>query len=200
LLDQSKKQFISGQTTDFVMVDRGEDMAYVDQNLITCESVAHRAKLHWVIFLKPGVVSLFLLAMAALLFDLVYKQVAPGQAAIFEWIGGALVLISAIPILATMTTRASAEFAVTNKRVILKTGIIQKKTAEMFLNKIESIGVDQSVVGRMLGYGTIVIRGTGGSLEPFDRVSAPLEFRRQIQEQIGRSFGPSATATPNVGT
>ena len=81
----------------------------------------------------------------------------------------------------------SAEFAVTNKRVILKTGFVQSKTAEMFLNKIESVGVDQSISGRILGFGTIVIRGTGGSLEPFHRVSHPLRFRNEIQEQIGRS-------------
>ena len=62
----------------------------------------------------------------------------------------------------------------------------------MFLNKIESVGVDQSIFGRMAGYGAIVIRGNGGTLEPFGRVSAPLEFRRQIQEQIGRTFDTQA--------
>jgi uncharacterized membrane protein YdbT with pleckstrin-like domain len=72
--------------------------------------------------------------------------------------------------------------------VILKTGFIKKKTAEMFLAKIESVAVDQTIPGRVFGYGTIVIRGTGGSLEPFPDISAPLEFRRQIQEQIGQSL------------
>ena len=108
----------------------------------------------------------------------------------YGWAGAGVLVIAVIPIVVAAIIRSSAEFAVTNKRVILKTGFIQSKTAEMFLNKIESVGVDQSISGRILGFGTIVIRGTGGSLEPFDNVSAPLEFRRQIQEQIGRSFEP----------
>jgi len=88
-------------------------------------------------------------------------------------------------------SRSSGEFAVANNRVILKTRFIQNKPAQTFLNKIESVGVDQSISGRMFNYGSIVIRGTGGSLEPFEKVSAPLEFRRQIQEQIGKAFGPA---------
>ncbi len=67
----------------------------------------------------------------------------------------------------------------------------------MFINKIESIGVDQSVAGRMLGFGTVAIRGTGGLFEPFERVSEPLELRRQIQEQISSTFGISGTSSVN---
>src|SRR6202035_3793946 len=100
----------------------------------------------------------------------------------YSWPGAGILAIAAIPIAVANISRSSAEFAVTNKRVILKTGFIQKETAEMFLNKIESVGVDQSIGGRIAGFGTIVIRGTGGTLEPFHRVSSPLEFRRQIQE------------------
>jgi uncharacterized membrane protein YdbT with pleckstrin-like domain len=103
-----------------------------------------------------------------------------------------LLIVAAIPVIQVLITVRSAEFAVTNKRVIFKTGFIQKKTAEMFLAKVESVAVDQTIMGRMMGYGTIVIRGTGGSLEPFSDISRPLEFRRQIQEQIGRSFAAPA--------
>jgi uncharacterized membrane protein YdbT with pleckstrin-like domain len=78
----------------------------------------------------------------------------------------------------------SAEFAITNKRLILKYGVIQRRTAEMFLQKVESIGVDQNLVGRMCNYGTVTVRGTGGTLEPFNKVAYALEFRRQVQQQI----------------
>ena len=164
-------------------------MGYVDDNLITGEAITYRARLHWILFVKPTLIGLTIIALAAFLFyaaDL--GNVLSGQATLL--IGIAVLVISALPILAAALTWHSAEFAVTNKRVILKTGFIQSKTAEMFLNKIESVGVDQSIVGRIMDYGTIVIRGTGGSLEPFHRVSAPLRFRRQIQEQIGKSFEP----------
>jgi len=134
-------------------------------------------------------IGLTIIALSAFLFYIAnLGNVLSGQATFL--IGIAVLLIAALPVLAAALTWHSAEFAVTNKRVILKTGFIESKTAEMFLNKIESVGVDQSIVGRIMDYGTIVIRGTGGSLEPFHRVSAPLRFRRQIQEQIGKSFEP----------
>lgn len=150
-------------------------MSYIDENLISGEAVTYKAQLHWVVFVKPAVITLVLACLAVLLFYYSYG-----------WAGAGSLVIAAIPIVVASIGRSSAEFAVTNKRVILKTGFIQKKTAEMFLHKVESVGLDQSIVGRIVGYGTIVIRGTGGTLEPFDRISAPLEFRRQIQEQIGK--------------
>jgi uncharacterized membrane protein YdbT with pleckstrin-like domain len=160
-------------------------MGYVDRNLITDETVAYRARLHWILFVKPFLIAIFVLGIAGVAFyatDL--AKTLSTQSIALIWI--AVLVIAAIPILMTLLSWKSAECAVTNKRVILKTGFVQSKTAEMFLNKIESVGVDQSIVGRILGFGTIVIRGTGGSLEPFHRVSNPLRFRNQIQEQIGR--------------
>ena len=160
-------------------------MGYVEGNLITGETVSYRARLHWLLFVKPALTAIVILAIAGFLFygtDL--GKVLAAQTSLLVWIG--VLVISAAPLLSTTLKWRSAEFAVTNKRVILKTGFIQSKTAEMFLNKIESVGVDQSIVGRVLGYGTVVIRGTGGSLEPFHHVSNPLRFRKEIQEQIGK--------------
>lgn len=74
------------------------------------------------------------------------------------------------------------EFAVTNKRLIIKTGLISRKTLEMNLSKIESVNVDQGILGRILGYGTIRIIGTGGTKEAFPKIKQPLEFRKKFQE------------------
>ena len=71
---------------------------------------------------------------------------------------------------------------VTNKRIIVKTGIISRRTLEMNLNKIESVNVDQSIMGRMLGYGTITIIGTGGTRESFPDIGHAVEFRKRFQE------------------
>jgi uncharacterized membrane protein YdbT with pleckstrin-like domain len=84
--------------------------------------------------------------------------------------------------IAPMLDRYSDEFAITNKRIIVKTGLISRKTLEMNLSKIESVNVDQSILGRMLGYGTIRIIGTGGTREEFPNISNPLEFRKKFQE------------------
>jgi uncharacterized membrane protein YdbT with pleckstrin-like domain len=74
------------------------------------------------------------------------------------------------------------EFAITNKRVIIKTGLISRKTFEMNHSKIESVNVDQGILGRILGYGTIRIVGSGGTKEVFPKIQRPLEFRKKFQE------------------
>lgn len=84
--------------------------------------------------------------------------------------------------IAPMLDRYSDEFAITNKRIIVKTGLISRKTLEMNLSKIESVNVDQSILGRLLGYGTIRIIGTGGTREEFPNISNPIEFRKKFQE------------------
>jgi uncharacterized membrane protein YdbT with pleckstrin-like domain len=76
----------------------------------------------------------------------------------------------------------SSEFAITNKRVIIKTGLLSRRTIEMNLSKIESVNVNQGIFGRILGYGTVRIVGTGGTKENFYRISKPLEFRKQFQQ------------------
>ncbi len=80
--------------------------------------------------------------------------------------------------------RATSEFAVTDRRVIMKTGVLTRKTLELNLVKIESIGVDQSLLGRMFNSGTITIIGSGGTREAFPSIGSPLAFRRAVQEAI----------------
>jgi uncharacterized membrane protein YdbT with pleckstrin-like domain len=84
--------------------------------------------------------------------------------------------------IAPALARWSDEFVVTNKRVIIKTGIISRKTLEMNLNKIESVNVDQSIMGRLLGYGDVTIIGTGGTRESFPDIGNAVEFRKRFQE------------------
>ena len=74
------------------------------------------------------------------------------------------------------------EFAITNKRVIVKTGLIRRRTVELNLTKIESVNVNQSVLGRILGFGSIQIVGTGGTRELFTNIRKPLRFRKKFQE------------------
>jgi uncharacterized membrane protein YdbT with pleckstrin-like domain len=74
--------------------------------------------------------------------------------------------------------------SLTNKRVIVKTGLASRRTIELLLARIESIAVEEPAMGRMLGYGTVIIRGTGGTPEVFEKIAHPLEFREQVQRQI----------------
>jgi len=78
----------------------------------------------------------------------------------------------------------SSEFAVTNKRVLIKVGFIRRHSLELLLQKVEGIGVDQGILGRVFDYGTIIVTGTGGTKEPFKNIAAPLEFRKQVQSRV----------------
>ena len=79
----------------------------------------------------------------------------------------------------------SSEFGVTNRRVLIKVGFIRRRSLELLLSKVEGIGVDQGIPGRIFGYGTIIVTGTGGTKEPFRNITAPMEFRKTVQEQTG---------------
>jgi len=84
--------------------------------------------------------------------------------------------------IAPLISRYSDEFGITNKRVIIKTGVFSRKTLEMNLSKIESVNVDQSIWGRIFGFGDITIIGTGGTTESFHCIRKPIRFRKKFQE------------------
>jgi uncharacterized membrane protein YdbT with pleckstrin-like domain len=84
--------------------------------------------------------------------------------------------------IAPLIDKYSDEFVITNRRVIVKTGLISRKTFEMNHSKIESVNVDQGILAIILGYGTIIIVGSGGTREIFPKIKNPLEFRKKFQE------------------
>jgi uncharacterized membrane protein YdbT with pleckstrin-like domain len=162
-------------------------MSYIEKNLVPGESVVYQTKLHWVVMLWHIVLSVLLLelpALGLLFYAMNHEQMDPQARHLM--IGGAiaLLLISGIVISAGALKRNATEMAVTNRRVVVKTGIASRKTIEMLLNKIESIEVNESGMGRVWGYGSITLIGTGGTSEPFHLMANPLQFRNQVQQQI----------------
>src|SRR5260370_42036756 len=106
---------------------------------------------------------------------------------------GALIcfLVGAVLFCVGLLKRSVAEMAVTNKRVIVKTGLAQRRTTEILLSRIESVVVDEPAMGRILGYGTGTERGTGATAEVFEKIQHPLKFREQVQSQIARGPQPA---------
>jgi uncharacterized membrane protein YdbT with pleckstrin-like domain len=153
-------------------------MGYVDSNLPPDESVTYRTSLHWAIFLGP----IFCLAVAAAFF-ICAAAMNMGVIAIF----GVVLLVPGVVLgISRWPTYLSSEFAITDKRVVIKVGLLRRHTLEMLLTKVETIAVDQGIVGRIFNFGTIVVIGTGGTRERFTGISSPLEFRRQVQGGSGR--------------
>ncbi len=83
-----------------------------------------------------------------------------------------------------MLVKIGSAYAVTNKRVVLKTGVISRRTVDLVLAKCEGLHVKQSVWGRIFGFGTITVT-TGGATSSYPFIANPLVFRREINTQIG---------------
>jgi uncharacterized membrane protein YdbT with pleckstrin-like domain len=144
-------------------------MGYVDSNLLPNEQVTYRARLHRIIYLLPVCVLIVAIGVAV---------VGGG------WIALGLGSIGLVLLVPPWIRSISSEFAVTNKRVLVKVGLVRRHSLELLLQKVEGIGVDQGILGRILGYGTITISGTGGTREAFRMIARPLEFRRQVQASL----------------
>jgi len=150
-------------------------MKYLLRVLQPGETVVHESRLHPLIFLP----ALLLLALAIAL--LVASMQFTGDVKIGLQAAAAIFAVFAIASWARAAIRrATTELAITDRRVIYKAGLLARHTLEMNRSKVESIDVDQSILGRLLGYGTIIVRGTGGSLEPIRMISDPLTFRSHI--------------------
>lgn len=128
--------------------------SYVDSNLMAQEKVLHRAH-----------VSFWSLAPMILLGILLL-----------------IVVVGLFVLLAAWIRYRTTEFAVTDRRIIAKTGLVSRRTVEMFLDKVESLNVEQTVAGRIFDYGTVTIRGTGATSETFGNISAPLLLRKNFMQ------------------
>jgi uncharacterized membrane protein YdbT with pleckstrin-like domain len=141
-------------------------MSYVDKSLIPGENVVYRTRLHWIVFTWP--VLFTAVAIAFLIYGYIH-------------VGEVIFAIAAILWLARYFVYIASEFAVTNKRVIIKVGVMQRRTLELQLSKVEAIAVTQGILGQLFGCGSILVTGTGGTKESFANIGSPLEFRRALQ-------------------
>jgi uncharacterized membrane protein YdbT with pleckstrin-like domain len=159
-------------------------MSYVDSNLLDGERVVYRTRLHWKLFVAP--VLFALVVSAPLMWIALY-----GTWNVLAWIPLGLALLW---LLAALVKRQTSEFVVTNKRVLMKVGVFTTRSIELLLNKVEAITVHQSLTGRLLGYGDIVLTGSGGTNEPFSTIQSPLAFRNAVQAASDARTGPADKA------
>ena len=103
---------------------------------------------------------------------------------VFVFVGIFLLIVAGVVVLAAVMKRNAVQIAVTDRRVMIKTGMANRRSLEIMLPKVESVGIEESMMGRVLGYGTVVIRGTGGTPEPFQKIAHPSELRMRVQQQI----------------
>lgn len=135
---------------------------YVNNNLGKEEKVIYEAKLHWIFWVAP-------------ILEAIVTSYIASQSNAYLWIVPALIMIRAYYLY------KSFEYVLTNKRVINKYGIIRRHVFELKIEKIETVRVDQGILGRILNYGSVVVLGTQ-SQSGLSRVAKPLDFRTAFNE------------------
>jgi uncharacterized membrane protein YdbT with pleckstrin-like domain len=148
-------------------------MSYVQRVLQPGEQVRHISSIHWIVY-WPGV-AVALLAVVTYWFS--ETRLLTG---FWRYTSYALALVAVVLLIQQWFRWWVTEIAVTNRRVIYKKGFIRRQTNEMNMDKVESVQVEQSILGRMLDYGTVTILGTGEGFETLRTIASPIELRNSI--------------------
>lgn len=151
--------------------------SYVKKVLTTGEKVLHTGHISWWTLFWPLLLALLLLA---------------GALAISIWRPMPVVPLlmlgcSAVVALVAYIKQRSTELAITNKRIIVKRGFVRRDTIEINLVKVESLQVEQNLLGRMLNFGDVIVSAGGGPMAPISNIDDPLVFRRYFNEATDQS-------------
>ncbi|MFZ0218872.1 MAG: PH domain-containing protein [Candidatus Aquirickettsiella sp.] len=149
-------------------------MSYIDKMLLPGEKVIYRSHPHWIIIVRSLAV---LIVIAGFL--IIGSQYTLLIISLFS-------LLSVVALVSGLIVYYSSEFGITDRRVIMKSGFISRYAFENSLDRIEGVEISQSIVGRILDYGSIRIRGVSGTNELFSPVCYPFRFRYKVLEEIER--------------
>lgn len=155
-------------------------MRHIPQHLVPGERIIYEGKLHWTVIVLMTLVFIPTFQFVACLSPLIFTRGSMDLSCLFGVIALVLAPLSAVMV------RESVEYALTDRRVIKKTGLIGRNFRELPLDKIETIEVNEPLIGRILGYKDLVITGTGGSRLPILRIADAEDLRRLLMESLSR--------------
>ena len=165
-------------------------MSYVEKALLPDEQIVYAATLHWIIYVPGlaftiigGLLGHYSFDILGYLFGTSFANFLGRPVA-----GGGLiiVLIGIVFLGGAYIRQTSTELAVTNRRIIAKYGFVSRTTFEIMINRITGSNFDQTIGGRLLGYGTVLVHGAGGDISPFDKIADPEEFHQALMLVMGR--------------
>ncbi len=155
-------------------------MGYVDKILQADERIIYKAPIHWVVYLR----SVVLLVLGGVVLGWILLQPAAVRGSAFGYgalaVGAVLLAVGLYALIEAVIERRCTELVITSRRVIAKIGFIQRRTWEINTAKVEGVEVVQSILGRVLDYGTVTVKGTGGGTAPVRNVDNPVAFRAQV--------------------
>jgi uncharacterized membrane protein YdbT with pleckstrin-like domain len=159
-------------------------MRYINSTLLREEKIVFATRPHWIVF-GPTVISLILSLLIWIYgADKGALNLRIAGEPFYAWASWFCLAMALYLGVRAWVMYMFSEYGITNKRVIMKTGVIQRDAFETFLPRVEGINVWQSVIGRVINYGTITVVGTGGTRDSFPQIPDPIHFRQVIQQQI----------------
>jgi uncharacterized membrane protein YdbT with pleckstrin-like domain len=147
-------------------------MRYIERILQPGESLIYTGRIHWIIYLPAA---LFLIVAVVAL-----ARTGNPHGMVWVAVAGLCAAVGALSGLSAWIKRWTTEIDVTDRRIVYKRGLIRRHTVEMNMDKVESVDVDQTILGRFLDFGNVTVRGTGAGIEPLFNVEAPLQFRNHV--------------------
>jgi hypothetical protein len=168
-------------------------MSYIDESLAANEALIYRARFHWLQKAGAYVVLILFIGVAAVCVALVPGRPAQIGAAMTAALGPILFVAMMMPVWTT-------EIGVTNRRFIFKRGWLRRATDELQLSAIEEVNLKQGVLGRLFGYGRLVLHGTGVNDIRLPLIADPVGLRRALQESMGAANASVVVAQSAEGT
>ncbi len=166
---------------------------YLERSMMPGERLLYAAEIHWVVYLS----GIFVVAMGSAFShygSAAVKAILDGfwggvSDKAVMWISVAIIAAGTMKLLAAYVRQISTELVITDRRVIAKYGLISTTTFELMLTKVEGANIDQTMYGRILGFGTVMVKGTGGGISPIDHVASPYRFHSKLLQAVGEIKG-----------
>lgn len=147
-------------------------MGYIEKHLLPNEHIVYTANLHGIVYIIPCTFMILLCGLLMIPDDI-----------IIELRLALMALVIVISLIWCIIINGGKQYVVTNKRLIFKRGIVKRTSYELLLWRCESLQIEQSVLGRILNYGTVIVK-VGESSNRYEMIKAPLNFSLNIHQQI----------------
>jgi uncharacterized membrane protein YdbT with pleckstrin-like domain len=161
---------------------------YVQRAMQHNEKVIYVAQLHWIIYTFGIGVTALGAFMGFFLPMIVAKYIPESSLSYFvtpiRYLAVGFIILGAFQLLGAFIRQISTELVITDQRVIAKHGFISTTSYELMMMKVEGATIDQTITGRILGYGTLMVKGTGGGISPIDHVANPFLFHSFLMNAL----------------
>jgi uncharacterized membrane protein YdbT with pleckstrin-like domain len=161
----------------------GESIPFIEQNLMPGERLLASTRIHSATVTVPAI----LVVVPGILVVIGLVILVMGQNGLpLAIIGAVLAALMALIVLSLIVRRATTEFGLTDKRIVIKSGWVTTQVREMPLGKVEATRIEQGLLGKVFGFGSLVIIGSGGTRRYCETIGKPFEFYKSVQEQVAR--------------